>query len=157
MTRTFENIFSDPRFSEGVAWKRQHFRVDETIVHKGEEGRSLYLIEEGRLRVTGSIELDEEMRIQPGICDLERGDIFGETCLYQIHSRSANVTAVTDGCVLEIDGERLSIYLDDHPIEGYLFLKELFYILIDRQRRANYRIENLFAWGLKTHGIEKHF
>lgn len=156
MIQILENIFSDPRLSECVVWKRQHFRVNETIVRKGEEGRSFYVVEEGRLRVTGSIELDGELLVQPEFCNLEKGDIFGETCLYKVHNRSATVTAITDGCVLEIDGKRLSIYLDDHPIEGYLFLKELFNTLIDRQGRANQRIENLFAWGLKTDGIQKH-
>jgi CRP-like cAMP-binding protein len=154
--RTLEDIIGNPRFSEGVAWKRHHVRANETIVREGELGRSLYFIEDGTLRVTGSVELDEHRRVQPGICDLTKGEIFGEICLYQTHNRSATVAAVTDGCVLEIDGERLSIYLDEHPVQGYLFLKDVFNTMIDRLGRANQRVENLFAWGLRAHGIQEY-
>ncbi len=156
MIYTVEDIICDRRFTEGVAWKRHHVRANEIILREGEKGRSLYFIEEGSLRVTGRVELDNHRRVGPGICDLKKGDIFGELCLYQVHNRSATVTAITDGYVLELDGERLSVYLDEHPIQGYLFLKELFNTLIDRLGRADQRVENLLAWGFKVHGIEKY-
>lgn len=156
LIQTLADIIGDPRFAEGVAWRRHAVVANQVIVREGDVGRSLFLVENGLLRVTGSVELDQHRRVQPGICDLEKGDVFGEVCLYQPHNRSATVTAIFDGSVLEIDGERLSIYLDEHPIQGYLFLKEMFNTLIGRLGRANQRVENLFAWGLKAHGIQQH-
>ena len=156
MIHVLEDIIGDPRFPEGGAWKRGYFHTNEAIVREGEAGRSLFYVEEGMLRVTGSVELDDKRYVRPGICDLKKGDIFGEVCLYQVHNRSATVTAISECRLLEIDGERLSIYLDEHPIQGYLFLKAVFNTLIDRLGQADQRVENLLAWGLKAHGIEKH-
>ena len=154
--RVLEDIIGDPRFAEGAGWRRHHVQANEPIVREGEEGRSLYFIEDGRLRVTSRVELDEVRRVEHEICELEPGDIFGEICLYRMQKRSATVTAITEGSLLEIDGERLSIYLDENPVQGYLFLKEMFNTLIDRLARTNQRVENLFAWGLEAHGIQDY-
>ena len=144
------------RFPEGAAWKRRCFSNNEIIVEEGEEGGSLFFIEEGKLRVAGNIELEEHKHIQAGIWDLEAGDIFGEIALHESQLRTATVRATSDGCLVEINGEKLGIYLDAHPKLGYLFYKNLFEILIGRLNRANHRVNELFAWGLKVHDIEQH-
>jgi CRP-like cAMP-binding protein len=151
-----EDMLIDPKFPEGIAWHRRRFHANEIIVKESEVGKTLFIIEEGMVRVTIQVELREQRNVKPGIRDLEKGDIFGEVCLYKSQVRNASVTAVTEGCLLEIDGERLSIYLDAHPFQGYLFYKSLFEILIERVNRGNHKIEYLLAWGLKAHGIEKH-
>ena len=126
------------------------------IVREQEEGRSVFLVEAGKLRVSGQVCLEDSRRIQPGICDLGPGDLFGELCLFGIHTRSASVTAISEGRLIEIEGRALSLYFDIHPELGYLFLKELFTTLAHRLGRANQRIESLFAWGLKVHGIDRY-
>lgn len=153
---TLNEILSDPSFQEGVAWSRQRFRDRQTLVKEGEDGTSLFYIEAGSLRVSGHVNLERNRHLQPGFCDLHAGDIFGEICLDQTHQRTATVTAISEGCVLKLDGDRLNVFLDDHPQLGYLFYKHLFGILIERMKSANHRIENLLAWGLKAHGIEQH-
>jgi len=150
------DITDDPKFAEGVAWVRRHFHANEIIVKEGEVGKSLFFIEEGKLRVSVHVELEDHRKVQPGISDLEPGEIFGETCLHESRVRTASIIAITDGCLLEIDGERLSIYLDDRPIMGYLFFKEMFEIIFERMNRGNHTIEYLLAWGLKAHGIDSH-
>ena len=102
------------------------------------------------------MDIDNRAPVRAGICDLEPGDVFGEICLYGAHPRSASVVALTEGSLVEVDGERLSVFLDAHPIEGYLLLKELFQTMGRRLHLANQRVEKLFSWGLKAHGIEKH-
>ena len=156
MNNTLMDILDDPRFQEGSAWKRRNFHNNEFIVEEGQEGGSLFFIEKGKLRVAGNIELEEQKRIQPGIWELEKGEIFGEIALYESQLRTASVRAISDGCLVEINGEKLGIYLDAHPSLGYLFYKDLFEILISRLNRANHRVNDLFAWGLKAHGIEPH-
>jgi len=150
------DILIDPQFEEGTAWQRRNFKTNENIVKQGELGGSLFLIEEGMLRVTGHVQLDEKRNMQPGICDLEEGGIFGESCLYQSSPRMATVIAVTDGCVIEVDGFSLSIFLNAHPALGYLFYKNLFESYATRLNKANQRVEHLMAWGLKVHDIEKY-
>lgn len=156
LNNTIRDILADPHFPEGTAWIRQHFKQDETIIREGEEGRTLFYIESGKVRVTGQVKLEQEHKVQTGLSDLQLGDIFGEICLYKSQMRTATVKAISDVDIIEIDGEILSLYLDAHPVLGYLFLKDLFEILIVRLDRANHRVEDIFSWGLKAHGIKKH-
>ena len=153
---TLKEILSDPTFQEGNAWRRQLFHDKDIIVKAGDIGDSLFFIEEGDLRVMGYVELENNRHVKPGYSDLHQGDIFGETCLKGKYKRTATVTAISDGHLLKIDGEKLNLYFDEHPNQGYIFYKTLFSILIDRMKNANLRVENLLAWGLKVHGIEKH-
>ena len=156
MKTSIENIINDPDFPEDIAWKSRRFHANEIIVHKGEVGKSFFFIEEGKLRVTVHVELEERRNIQAGISDLEEGNFFGEISLFESRIRTASVTALTDGRLLEFDGEMLSAYFDKNPIQGYLFFKHLFETLIIRMTSGIHKIESLMAWGLKAHGISKH-
>jgi CRP/FNR family transcriptional regulator, cyclic AMP receptor protein len=156
MKDIFGEILKNPLFPEGTAWTRLKFKAGEMIVQKGEIGKTLFLVEEGNVRVLGGAELEGNRKISPGLCDLQPGAIFGDVCLYGTHQRSASVMALNDVCVLEIDSGMLSIYLDEHPAQGYPFLKALFQIMSKRLALANDRIEYLLAWGIKAHDIDKY-
>ena len=149
-------ILDDPAFPGNDAWRRRHFEANETIVREGDEERAMYLIESGLLRVSGRVALEDSRHIQPGLCDLGAGDLFGELSLFESHRRTASVVAIEPGTLVEIDCVRLNRYLDERPELGYRVLKSLFHVLNDRLGKANERVERLFAWGLKMHGIDKH-
>ena len=151
-----KSIINDPGILEGIAWKYRQFHANEIIVHKGELGKSFFFIQEGKLRVTLQVAVEERRNIQAGVNDLEEGDFFGEISLFESRVRTASVTAITDGLLLEFDGELLGAYLDEHPLQGYLFMKNLFETMITRMTSGILRIESLMAWGLKAHGISKH-
>jgi len=150
------NIYNDPGFIEGSAWQRHYFHTDEVIIDEGDEGGSLFLIEQGKLRVSGNVNLENHKQIQMGIWELATGDVFGELALQQNQLRASSVRAISDGCLVEIKGDELLSYLETHPQQGYLFYKEIFEILVTRLNRANHRVNDLFAWGLKVHDIEPH-
>jgi len=150
LERLIKGIVNDPKFIQGVAWKRWHFHADEIIVKEGDVAKSLFFIEKGQLRVSIHVELEERRNITTGVGDLGKGDLFGDTCLHESSVRTASVIAITDGCLLEINGERLGEYLDAHPSKGYSFYKKLFEILFKRLNNGNRRIEYLLAWGLRT-------
>jgi CRP-like cAMP-binding protein len=156
MNNILKKILTASNFTEGENWTRRHFQNNEIIVEEGHEARSLFFIEEGMLRVAGDIELEAQKHIHPGIWDLGSGDIFGEFALYESQFRTASVRAISDGCLIEINAEKLGAYLDANPKQGYLLYKDLFAVLINRLKRANHRVNDLFAWGLKAHGIEEH-
>jgi CRP-like cAMP-binding protein len=151
-----QSILSDPRFIEAGIAEMVYYGVGETIVEKGSEERGLYLIESGRVRVLERIELEGQRHIQPGICDLTVGEVFGELGLYEPGPRMASVVTVEPCEILEFDANALAAYLDDRPELGYQVLKELFNILTDRLRQTDRRMGSLFAWGLKAHGIDRH-
>lgn len=156
LNELIETITSKLDFPEGVAWKSRTFQANEVVLHEGDIGKSFFVVQEGKLRVSVNVALEERRKVRPGICELTVGDIFGEVCLYETGIRTASVAAVTEGHLLEIDGASLSSYLDEHPVYGYLFYKGLFEILTKRLAFENHRVESLLAWGLKAHDIERH-
>lgn len=156
MKNLLKEILKSPQFSEGSAWTRKYYKTNETVVKEGEQGTTLFFVEEGELRVSRRVDLENNKHIQPGVGDLKEGAIFGESCLHISLPRIATVTAVTPIQLLEINGESLGIYLDDHPIKGYLFYKKLFEVVIARLNNSNKTVETLMAWGLNAHEIDKH-
>ncbi len=150
MENIIREILNDPSFAKGSAWKQWDFYANETIVKEGDIGKSLFFIESGQLRVSVRVELEEHRNIKTGISDLGKGDLFGDTCLHETTVRTASVIAITDGSLLEINGQMLGDYLDAHPLKGYIFYKKLFEILFQRLSNGNRRIEYLLAWGLKS-------
>lgn len=156
MESILKKIIGSPEFVEGIAWKQRTFITNEVIVKQGELGETLFLIQSGILRVTGHVTLDEDKHIQPGLCDLKQGSLFGETCLHESSPRMATVIAVTEGTLIEVVGKHLSIFLDTNPALGYLLYKKMFAAYVSRLDKANQRVENLMAWGLKVHEIDKY-
>mgnify|MGYP003869020989 CR=1 FL=1 len=140
---------------EGSTWVRKQYQANDIVVKEGDDGSSLFFVEQGELRVTRHVNLDDNKAIQPGIAELKEGEIFGESCLHESFPRIATVTTITEASLIEINGEGLSVYLDDNPIQGYLFYKQLFEILIGRLKSANQTVEKVMAWGLKVHEIDK--
>ncbi len=156
MKQILDEILAAPQFTEGAAWKRRWYKPNEKIIEKNDVGSSLFLIEEGVVRVLGWAGIEGDVKVSPGLCDLDAGALFGDLCLYGYHRRTASVVALTDARLLEIRSDMLSVYLDDHPIQGYRFLKRLFEIMAQRLELANERIDNLLAWGIKAHDIDKY-
>ncbi len=156
MEYSIENIINDPNFKEDIAWKRRQFHATEVIAHKGDITKSFFLIEEGILREMIQVAVEERRNIQAGVSDLEKGDFFGEISLFEATERINSVTAITDGCLIEINGKMLGTYLENNPLQGYLFFKQLLKTLINQIISDTHRIESLMAWGLKAHGISKY-
>lgn len=148
-------ILADPDFEPGVAWRRRRFEANELIMAEGDDDRRVFLIREGVLRVTVRVELADHRYVKPGLADLGPGDMFGELALFANRQRTASVSAVTEGELVEMDGLRLAEYLDRRPAVGYAFLKSMASILAERLAQGDQRFCHLLAWGLKVHDIEK--
>lgn len=156
MKDLIHTLITDPAFAENLAWRKRPFGCNENIIEEGDEGNSLFFVEEGKLQVNVGAALEQNRNIQQGIGKLRAGDLFGEISLHGAYPRTASVKAISEGLLLEIDSVHLNDYLDQHPAFGYQFYKALFHVLIKRLDLANNRVESLFVWGLKAHGIEKH-
>jgi CRP-like cAMP-binding protein len=149
-------LLARPDFQRAVDWRRRPFAAGEVIVQEGQLDRSLILIEEGSADVFCDVWLEDHRHIRPGIWVLGPGDLFGELVLFDQQPRAASVVARSPGRVVAIDADSLQAFLDDRPDVGYRLLKELFTLLTERLRRANQRLESVFAWGLRAHGIDRH-
>ena len=156
MTTPVHTLLADPEFPEGLAWHRVPFRAQEVIVREGEQAKDVYVILSGTLQVTGTVELDEQRRVHPGICELGAGQMFGELCLFDDEPRSASVFALTDCEIAVVNGRALLDYLDTHPAQGYFILRHIVETLVARLRTANRRFLSVFSWGLRAHHIDRH-
>lgn len=156
MKKLLEDFLKSPQFPEGTAWTRKKYERNEKVVNEGELSTTLFFIEQGELRVTGSVEFGENKHMQPGFFDFKAGAVFGESCLHMTLPRTATVTAITEATLLELNGEKFSFFLDEHPEQGYLFYKSLFESLIVRLNSANQRVATLMSWGLKAHEIDRY-
>lgn len=47
MKISIEEMLSDSKFPEGIAWNRRRFHANEIIVKEGKVGKTLFIIEEG--------------------------------------------------------------------------------------------------------------
>jgi CRP/FNR family cyclic AMP-dependent transcriptional regulator len=149
-------ILQHPDFKRGIAWERKFFPAKELISDENEQSRNIYIVENGEVRILGHLSLDNGHAIRPGYCDLGPGAIFGELTLFNSEPRDSSVEAVSDCQVIIIDAPVLEEFLNSNPVLGYSFLKELYLLLVKRLRQTNNRVNSLFAWGLKAHGIDQH-
>ena len=156
MNTIFEQLIAHPDFREGDYWSRMQLDSGKEIIKQGESSDYLYLLESGDVRVMGDVELDENRRVKPGVCDMKPGDVFGEMVMFDDQPRSASVMATSDCVLIRIHGKKTMGFLEQHPELGFAVLKMLTQSMVDRLRKTNKKIFSLFAWGLKAHGLEKH-
>lgn len=86
--------------------EERSFRVRDTILTEGQEGRSLYVIASGEVLVhSGRQELAR----------FKKGDFFGEMSLFDAEPRSASVTAIEPCDCLVLTQQQLYEAIDETP------------------------------------------
>jgi len=116
-------------------------RSGETIIREGDEGDSLFVVVEGRLRT--------EKRTPSGdiwtVRFLERGDVFGELALLDSTMRSASVVAEADCTLLVITRECFQAFGDRQPAAGLIVTRRLAERLAGSLRKATDDAVTLFS------------
>jgi CRP-like cAMP-binding protein len=115
----------------------ERFREGSTIFREGEKGDKLYIVLDGRVRISKFI---------PGVGEealavLDRGDFFGEMALIDDKARSADAKAhESDATVLSIDRATLNEILSMDPHASLQFLNLLCRMISRRLREINDKI-----------------
>jgi CRP/FNR family cyclic AMP-dependent transcriptional regulator len=115
----------------------ERFREGSMIFREGEKGDKLYIVLDGRVRISKFI---------PGVGEealavLDRGDFFGEMALIDDKPRSADAKAhVSDATVLSIDRATLNEILSMDPHASLQFLNLLCRMISRRLREINDKI-----------------
>ena len=156
MSSLLFDLLDNSEFLEGRHWKSLQLAENQTVFSEGDEGSEVYLVLKGELRVLGKVDLDDQRKIQPGFGEMTAGDVFGELALFDDLPRSATVVTLTEVELAVLDGDELMSFLDEHPDLGYQIMKGVISTLVVRLRKANQRIFSLFAWGLKSKGIDSY-
>ena len=102
------------------------FSTDEKIVRRGQDGKSMFVIHRGSVKV----QINEDGRIEI-LRTLSEGDFFGEMGLFTGEPRTATVVAQEETEVLEIKHTCLKPILEKNPD-----LVERFGDIIEERRRA---------------------
>lgn len=96
------------------------YRAGDVIVHKGESGSVLYMIQSGTVACT-------DIGNGFGVVELKDGDYFGERALLASEPRAATVIAKTDVQVMALDQETFTSLLG--PLQEVLDYNRLWRIL----------------------------
>jgi len=82
----------------------------EVLCREGEEGSVMFVIQDGKIRITKKTDSREVE-----IADLHAGDIFGEMALFEKQPRSATAIASGEARVLSVDRKKLFQLIDRDP------------------------------------------
>jgi branched-chain amino acid transport system substrate-binding protein len=89
----------------------RQFGAGEMLVRIGEPGESMFIVRSGRAEVFGQ-SADGQVR---HIAEIGRGVVTGEMALMTGEPRNANVRAITDIEVIEMDREGFTRLFKEHP------------------------------------------
>lgn len=115
-------------------FRRRKFVKNQPIVEVDTPGNSLYLIEQGELKVTLS-KGDREVILSL----LKEGEFFGEMSLLDRKPRSANVIALKNSRLYELNREDFHTFIESHPKALLKILEKL----SERLRQADEIIGDL--------------
>jgi CRP-like cAMP-binding protein len=98
------------------------YRDGETIVHQGEAGDCMYVIQTGQAEV-----LQEKENKEVHLAILGEGDVFGEMALFEREARSATVRALGDVRVLTVDKKTFLRRIHEDPSLAFSILQKMSY------------------------------
>ena len=117
----FEGVPADALASLSQAAVRRKVRRNAIVISEGDETDSLYIIEQGRVRVFAINDEGKEFILS----NLDVGDFFGELALIDEGRRSASVMAVEPCTFLTISKEDVTTWLARHPENAMAMLKAM--------------------------------
>ena len=97
---------------EGMEKKLQQ---DEVLFDEGEKGDAMYLIREGKIKITKGKGEDEKV-----LAVLKEGDFFGEMAIIDGSPRSAGAIAASVVSLLVIDKETFKSKIKENPLVEYV-------------------------------------
>lgn len=107
------------------------FSANHTIFKQGEEGRSLYIVVSGKVKVhIGDQKLAE----------VERGKYFGEMAVFDTQPRSASATTMEQSEFLELTQEQLYDAIEETPEIAVNIIRELSRLI--RRLNQNMNVSN---------------
>lgn len=91
--------------------RRRRFAAGEVIFHEGDPGRSLCVLDSGRVKITAASEQGQEALLAV----VGPGEFFGEMALFDDSPRSADAVAIESTQTLNLTREDFLKVLDQYP------------------------------------------
>lgn len=119
----------------------KELKKDTVIFKEGDKSDSLYVIYEGKVRISKMIpKIGEE-----ALAILDEGNYFGEMSLVEDSFRSAWAIAHSDAILLEIPLDDFRKLMEKNPALALKILKSFVKELSKKLREANEKISAIFA------------
>ena len=100
------------------------FDKDAWLFFEGEVAKTLYLIVDGGVDLSMNVGEIGEQRIEK-LEPLRNGEVVGWSAVVETHIYTLGAQTMQDTHLIVFDGVALRKLLDDHPDQGYYFMKEL--------------------------------
>ncbi len=125
----------------------KRLRAKEVLVRKGDEGRELYGVMSGKLRILGDSEDGKEIVFSL----MNPGDVIGEIALLDSYPRSATAEALEPCELLTLRWRDLKPFLEKHPAVAL----NLAVVLAGRVRRLSELMEDTLFLSLPSRLAKK--
>ena len=107
------------------------YRDGEIVIHKGDEGTCLFVIQEGNVEV-----FDENGGSEVKIADLGASEFFGEMGLFEKDVRSCTVRAKGNTKILTIDKKNFYKTIQKDPTLAYRLLQKMSFRLRELNKKV---------------------
>jgi CRP-like cAMP-binding protein len=104
--------------------QEKEMKADAWLFFEGEAAKTLYLIIEGGVDLSMNIGEIGERRIEK-LEPLRDGEVVGWSAIIEPHVYTLGAQTTEDTHLIAFDGIALRQLMDDHPDQGYYFMKEL--------------------------------
>ncbi len=118
--------------------KLENFKEGDIIFSEGDEGNSMYIIEEGAVEIKKK---DKTLTL------FKDGDMFGEMALFEKGKRSADAVSKYNTILYKINSQDFKRFLFDHPQVGTQFLFDEIQEMSRRLRKTSQYLITVFETG----------
>lgn len=137
----FSNLSREEMIEISMITNSRKYKKGEIIYLAGEEGKTLYVIHEGRVKISRISEAGREQIIRI----LGPGDFMGELSLFTRGLLTSNAEAIEATTVCIIDGGELNAIISQRPAIAVKIIQELSY----RLKGAENLIESLVLYDVE--------
>ncbi len=117
----FKELGDDERDALLSLMSETTLKRGEPLFHEGDAGDRLYVIVEGKVKLSHTSDDGRENLI----AILGPGEIIGELSLFDLGARSSTVTAIAPSKFLYLSHKDMMNYIDEHPTMAKSMLREL--------------------------------
>ena len=132
--KIFKNTSDSDLFEIAKICKSRQYVKDEIIFEENSEGKELYFIYEGSVKLEVA---QYDSRNFHQFCTIPFNEVVGDLSFIDNHHRSSRAVANDDMEILYIDRDSLYKCLESHPSMGYHFMKNLAVLIAKRLRLTN--------------------
>ncbi|OGF44684.1 MAG: hypothetical protein A2452_07870 [Candidatus Firestonebacteria bacterium RIFOXYC2_FULL_39_67] len=124
--------------------KTKTYKKGETVFKEGDTNTSLYIIEEGKVKIINEITRTEFKTL----ATLTKYDAFGELALFDKAPRSASVIASETTVIGIIEGQTFEKLLSSNSKMASKIYKEIIIEIAVRLRAGNEKLQDNITWGM---------